>query len=118
MAMPLLTSGDRDHIVPDLAAHAPVANLRDAEVEEELDAMVTSVGQLDYQLPDQVMVTTMAYMARLTEMWMHMSRNEGRHKRAKLLKVQVQKVMDLMDFQFKAASRILETMKFEMELSK
>ena len=116
--MPILKADERGHIVPDLEAHVPVTNLRDVEVEEELDAMVTSIGQLNYQLPDQVMVTTMAYMARLTEMWMHMSRNEGRHKRAKLLKVQVQKTMDLMDFQFRAASRILETMKFEMELSK
>lgn len=116
--MPVLTSDGRGHIVPDLAAHSPVSNLQDAEVEEELDAMVASMQQLDYQLPDQVMVTATAYMARLTEMWMHMSRNEGRHKRAKLLKAQVQKVMDLMDFQFRAASRILETMKFEMELSR
>lgn len=117
--MPTLkVRGERGHIVPDLAAHAPVTDLSDADVQEELDAMVASVRQLDYEIPDHVMTTAMAYMARLTELWMYASRNEHRHKGARLLKAQVQKVMDLMDFEFKGASRVLETMKFELETSR
>lgn len=116
--MPILTVSDTTHRVPDLPAHKPVIRLDDPSIHEELDAMVASVGQLDYQIPDHVMMTTMAYMARLTELWMFASRMEHRHRHAKLLKNQVQKVMDLMDFEFKAASRVLESMKFELETSK
>ena len=116
--MPKLTVAGESFIVPDLDAHIPVTSLTEPDIHTELDAMVISMGQLNYNLPDQVMVTAMAYMARLTEMWMVSSRLEVRVRGARLLKSQIQKVMDLMDFEFKAASRVLESMKMEMELSK
>lgn len=86
---------------------------------DEVGAMVTTIQGLDYSQPDQVMVTCMAYMARCTEMWIQLIRVESSSRKAKAFRTQqLQKVMDLIEFEYKAASRLIEVARQEVELSR
>ena len=90
-----------------------------ATLEQELDAMVDSINSLDPSQPDIIMAATMAYMGRCTEMYLKLVRIEGNNRQARFVRtMQLQKVMDLLDFQFKGASRLIEVRRQEVELSK
>jgi len=88
-------------------------------LEDEVIAMVTSIKDLDFSQADVVMAMCMGYMARCTEIWLQLLRIEGQHRKAKTFRVMhLQKVMDLIEFEYKAASRLIEVRRQEIELSR
>jgi len=88
-------------------------------LEDEVIAMVSSIQTLDFNQADVVMATCMGYMARCTEIWLQLLRIEGTHRKAKTFRVMhLQKVMDLIEFEYKAASRLIEVRRQEVELSR
>lgn len=112
---------DGSPIVPNVAAHDSVTNLPfGASAEEELDAMITSLRAIDASsAPDILLSTCMAFQARCTELYVQLVRIEATHRKAKVFRVtQLQKLMDLLEFEFRGASRLIEVRRQEMELSK
>lgn len=108
---PVRAAGRADQLIAELAP--------DASLEEELDAMVEALKVLDPTAPDLIMSTCMALMARCTELYLQLVRIEGTHRKARVFRTsQLQKVMDLIDFEFKGASRLIEVRRQEVELSK
>ncbi len=94
-------------------------NLQIDKIEAELDDMVEAVSNLDPGMPDEIIMVCMAYMARCTEMHLQIIRVEGKDRKLKWLRTaQLQKLMDLLDFTYKAASRLTELRRQDIELSK
>ena len=90
-----------------------------ATVEAELDAMVQAIQEFDPSAPDVIMAHCMGFMGRLTEIYLALVRIEGTNRKAARFRtMQLQKVMDLIDFQFKGASRLIEVRRQEVDLSK
>jgi hypothetical protein len=88
-------------------------------LEEEIDAMLQSITQFDASAPDEILAACMAYMGRCTELFVQLVRIEGVHRRAKAFRtMQLQKVMDLIDFEFKGASRLIEVRRQELDTSR
>ena len=92
---------------------------RDVSLEDEIMAMVVTLRNLEDAMPDVIMSTCMGYMARCTEIHLQIIRVEGNHRRLKTFRVtQLAKVMELIEFQFKGASRLIEVRRQEVELSR
>lgn len=110
----------RQHTLPTISAHRPITELGPgAGLEQEIDAMIRAVDMLDPGLPDLVMMTCMALMARCTEIYVQLTRMEVRERRAKLIRTtQLQKLMDLIEFYFKGASRLIEVRRQDVEMSR
>lgn len=90
-----------------------------ATYEDELDTMVEAVRQLEGTTPDIVISTCMALMGRCTEMYIQLVRMENSYRRARFIRTQqVQKLMDLLDFQFKGASRLVEVARQELDTTR
>ncbi len=88
-------------------------------LEDEIDAIVDTMKDLSSASPDVMLSTCMALMARLTEIHIGLIRLEPNMRKAKAFRTsQLQKVMDLVEFEFKAASRLVEVRRQEIELSK
>lgn len=86
---------------------------------EEVEDMVRVIRDVAEESPDLVMRTCMAYMARCTEIWIQLLRVETNERRAKSFRtMQLQKVMELIEFEFKGASRLIEVARQEVELSR
>lgn len=86
---------------------------------EEVEVMVLTIQSVIESSPDVVMTTCMALMARCTEIWINLLRIEPTDRKAKAFRtMQLQKVMDLIDFEFKGASRLIEVARQEVELSR
>jgi hypothetical protein len=86
---------------------------------EEVEAMVQTIQSVVHEQPDVIMTTCMALMARCTEIWIQLLRVEVTERRAKAFRtMQLQKIMDLIDFEFKGASRLIEVARQEVELSR
>lgn len=118
--MPKLQVNDGPHLVPNVTAHINITTLdATSTIEDELSAMVRTLVEMDGHTPDVFMSTCMALMARCTELWLQLVRIEGRHRKAKAIRtMQLQRVMDLIDFESKSASRLIEVRRQEIELSK
>jgi hypothetical protein len=85
----------------------------------EVEAMVQTIQSVVEEQPDVIMTTCMALMARCTEIWIQLLRVEPVERRAKTFRtMQLQKIMDLIDFEFKGASRLIEVARQEVELSR
>lgn len=112
------TGPDGQHTGPSLAATEAVNNLPDgAGIEEELDAMITDIRGLTLELPDEVMAVCTAYMARCTELHLYLIRQNSRA--ANWVRTQqLAKVMDLLEFTFRAASRWVEIRRQDSELAR
>lgn len=92
---------------------------RDVSLEDEIMAMVVTLRNLEDAMPDVIMSTCMGYMARCTEIHLQIIRVEGSNRRLKTFRVtQLSKVMELIEFQFKGASRLIEVRRQEVELSR
>ena len=115
----LLTVGEVFKLEKD-TPEATVSKIRPhAPIEVELDAMVSALTNSVNQTPDQVIALCMGLMARCTEIKVSLVRSSGRDRGAKLFKSQqLQPVMDLIEFEFKAASRLIEVARIDMELSR
>lgn len=88
-------------------------------LEDEIVEMVSNIKNLDFSQADVVMAMCMGYMARCTEVWLQLLRIEGQHRKAKTFRVMhLQKVMDLIEFEYKAASRLIEVRRQEIDLSR
>ncbi len=88
-------------------------------LEDEIMDMVSNITNLDFAQADVVMAMCMGYMGRCTEIWLQLLRIEGTHRKAKTFRVMhLQKVMDLIEFEYKAASRLIEVRRQEVELSR
>jgi hypothetical protein len=111
---------DGPHSVLDLSAHKAILELTNSStLEEELDAMIVTLRDIEPDLPDQIIVTCMAFMARCTEMYVQLIRNEFQSRWMKPFRtLQLQKVMELVDFTYKGASRLVESRRQEVELSR
>ena len=103
------------------SASVIVASLpNDATIEEELDAMLKSVLlMVEQDMPDQIIKQCMTLMGRCTELKVQLVRIEGRQRWAKLINTQqLQPVIELVDFTYKGASRLIEVARIEVELSR
>jgi precorrin-6B methylase 2 len=89
-------------------------------LEQELDAMVSDLqGLVDSMLPDEVIQACAAMMARCTEIHMNIVRVEGKNRHLRWVRTQqLTKVMELIEFTYKAASRIVEIRRQDTELSR
>lgn len=118
--MKLIAQSDGPHLAPSEAATAAVLGLPDsATLEEELDAMVVDLKNLSLDLPDEVIRMCTSYMARCTELHMKLVRVEGRSRQLKWLRTQqLTKLMELIEFTYRAASRTIELRRQEVELSR
>jgi hypothetical protein len=108
------------HMVLDLPAHRPLHDLGPAaSVEAEIDAILATLSRMDSTMPDQVIITCMALMARATELAVALSRQEATNRRLKVVRIsQLQPTIELIDFTFRGASRLVELRRQEIELSK
>lgn len=96
-----------------------VEPFRGTDLEGEVGAMVATLTSLTDAPPDEMVRTCMAYMGRCTEIWLQLLRLEQTHRQAKTFRVtHLQKVMDLIEFEFKGASRLVEVARQEVELSR
>jgi hypothetical protein len=112
--VPILHTKDTEKS-PDLLA----ALTAESSLEDELDAMVAAVKEIDPSAPDLIMTVCMALMARATEIHLQLVRLESRDRRARIFRAdQLQPVMDLLNFEYKAASRLIEVRRQEVELSR
>jgi hypothetical protein len=86
---------------------------------EEVEAMIHTIQSVMDAQPDVIMTTCMALMARCTEIWIQLLHVEKTERKAKAFRtMQLQKIMDLIDFEFKGASRLIEVARQEVELSR
>jgi hypothetical protein len=101
----------------DVALDAVSALGTRAEIEAELDRMVSEVKEFYGYEPDQVMRICSAFSARLTELSMHLHRVEGRFREYKQVRtMQVQPLLAELDRQFRLASRSVEMRRQDLEL--
>lgn len=87
-----------------------------AQIEAELDAMLAEMREFWRQQPDQVMQTCAGFTARLTELEVLLHRVEVRDRQYKQIRtLQVQKMLDECERQFKIASRLVEVRRQDLE---
>ena len=103
--------------VPEVAALAAAGVLGPREqIEGELDAILVTIRGFWTQEPDQTMAEIAAITARLTELEVLLHRVEARDRRYKQIRtMQVQKILDECDRQFKIASRLVEVRRQDIE---
>jgi hypothetical protein len=98
---------------------APVGVVSQVGLYDEVEAMIHTIQNSVGENPDVLMKACMGLMARCTEIWVQLVRVEAADRKAKSFRtMQLQKVMDLIDFEFKGASRLIEVARQEVELSR
>ena len=120
MSILVATNGDGPHLAPSEQFHVSTSSLSaESSTEDELDAMVKDLISIDIDLPIEVLRLCQSFMARCTEIHLSLVRIEGRDRGAKFVRTQqLAKVMALIDFSYKAASRAVEVRRQDVELSK
>lgn len=89
------------------------------DVSDELDVMVQMLKRLNTDRPDVIMSTCMSLMARCTELHLQLFRAEMGNRRNKVIRtMELEKVIDLVEFMFRGASRIVEIRRQDTELSR
>lgn len=103
--------------VPEVAALAAAGTLGSrAQIEGELDAILVTIRDFWTMEPDQVMAHCAAMTARLTELEVLLHRVEARDRTYRQIRtMQVQKIVDELDRQFKIASRLVEVRRQDIE---
>ena len=107
--------------LPAFVSAAPV--VRDGlgtreEIQDELDAIAEQVRQFHLKQPDQVMRECAAYTARLTELCVLLHRVEALDRQYTRVRTQqVERWLAELERQFKYASRIVEIMRQDIQLS-
>lgn len=103
--------------VPEVAALAAAGVLGSRhQIEGELDAILMTIRDFWTQEPDEVMSHIAAITARCTELEVLLHRVETRDRTYKQIRtMQVQKILDELDRQFKIASRLVEVRRQDME---
>lgn len=86
-------------------------------VEAEIDLMLRAVRQFWDMEPDQVLRAISAMSARATELAVHLSRVDGSKREWKQVRtMQVNRLLEEFDRQFKVHSRTVEIRRQDMEL--
>lgn len=81
--------------------------------------MISDIRELGLDLPDQVIQACTSFMARCTELHVQMVRVEGSSRHIRWVRTQqLTKVMELIEFTYKAASRLVEIRRQDVELSR
>ena len=94
-------------------------NFNRTNLYDEVESMITTIQDAVHQTPDVMIRTSMGLMARCTEIWVQLLRVEMDDRKAKSFRtMQLQKVMELIDFEYKGASRLIEVARQEVELSR
>jgi hypothetical protein len=109
-----------DSMLSDPLEHlAPTGYLGERkDVEAELDLIAASIRTFHRLQPDQVLRYCAGYTARLTEMTVLLHRAESRGREYTRLRTQqVAKYIDELDRQWKTASRLVEVMRQDLQLS-
>jgi len=89
------------------------------DLEEELDAMVSDLRGLTMDAPDEVIMACAAFMGRCTELHIRIVRVEGGNRHLKYIRTQqLVPVMDLIEFMYRAASRVVEIRRQDVELAR
>lgn len=103
--------------VPEVAALAAAGTLGSREqIEGELDGILVVIRDFWTKEPDQVMGHCAALTARLTELEVLLHRVEVRDRTYRQIRtMQVQKIIDELDRQFKIASRLVEVRRQDLE---
>lgn len=102
----------------DYLAAAGVLGSRD-QIEAELDGILLVIRDFWTMEPDQVMSHVAAMTARLTELEVLLHRVEFRDRQYKQIRtMQVQKLIDELERQFKIASRLVEVRRQDLEAFK
>ena len=103
--------------VPEVAALAAAGVLGSREqIEGELDGILVVIRDFWTMEPDQVMAHCAALTARLTELEVLLHRVESRDRAYKQIRtMQVQKITDELDRQFRIASRLVEVRRQDIE---
>lgn len=106
----------------DASDNSPVTSIRKfdgADLYEEVEEMISTMQDVVEDTPDIMIKTSMALMARCTEIWIQLLRVEQVDRRAKAFRtLQLQKIMELIDFEYKGASRLIEVARQEVDLSR
>lgn len=90
-----------------------------AEVEAEIDAMLTAVRAFWSLEPDQVMRAAAAYSARCTELSVHLLRVETTNKTySRIRTLQVGKLIEELERQYRTASRLVELRRQDLDLAR
>lgn len=106
-------------LVPDVATKLSWGALQSRQaVEDEVDVMLGSVRQFWSMEPDQRMRLITAMSARCTELCVHLHRLEGRREWRQLRTMQVDRLLNELDRQFKVASREIEVRRQDIELTR
>lgn len=111
---------DGPHLAPSEQAHKSVSDLpHDADITDELDAMVKDLCGINWDVPDEVLRLCQAFMARCTEIYLILVRVEGGNRGLKFVRTQqLVKVMELIEFTYKSSSRSVEIRRQDVELSR
>ena len=118
--MKVLAGDDGPHLAPSEQATRAVLALPDTpDLQEELDAMISDIKEANLDLPDEVIRMCTSYMARCTELHVRLTRVEGsnRHFRG-FRNLELVKVMELIEFTYRSASRLIEMRRQDVELSR
>lgn len=120
MSILVAANDDGPHLAPPAQFHVATSNLSyTSSTEDELDAMVKDLISIDIDFPIDVLRLCQSLMARCTEIHLNLVRIEGSDRGAKFIRTQqLAKVMTLIDFSYKAASRAVEVRRQDVELSK
>jgi hypothetical protein len=111
--------GHVDQLVPDVVAAASFGALGSrAQVEDEIDLMLTTLRSFYAAPADVVMRKCSALSARCTQLAIHLVRLEGRHEWRRLRTMQVERLLAEIDRQHRIASRLLEGRRLEWETSR
>lgn len=107
----------RQRAVPEEEALRAAGQLGDRpQIEAELDAVLAETRRFWSLQPDQVMQMCAAFTARLTELEVLLHRAETRDRQYKQIRtLQVHKILDECERQFKIASRLVEVRRQDIE---
>lgn len=81
--------------------------------------MIADIKDLSLDLPDEVIRTCTALMARCTELHVQLIRVEGTNRHYRGFRTQeLTPVMELIEFTYRSASRLIEIRRQDVELSR
>lgn len=105
-------------LVPDVVSELSRDTLGSREhIQAEIDLMADVVRDFYRMEPDEVMRNISGFTARCTELEIQLHRVEGRYREFKQIRtMQVQKLLDELDRQFKLASRLVELRRQDLDV--
>ena len=117
--VPDISNLGADFFASPLEQLAPAGFLGTREqIEAELDMIAASIRTFHRVQPDQVMRYCAGYTARLTELRVLLHRQEaGNRQYTRIRTQQVDKFVEELDRQWKTASRLVEVMRQDLQLS-